>query len=424
MAVLRHLIARLSAETSGFQAGMKGAQQSLRQTTHDVRKFSDVLSREMLRGLTPVQKAKAVVEEMRRSHLQAAFAEKAHAEQAKQLTRTIEELAEAERNSIAIAKQSATVHASVAGGGAGGLVGFNKLVKLARGGGILVGTKLLTSQLAASASEAERLSIAIRTGEEKSKGYLYAIGKSLPLIGDSVSFWESIAEIITGAKAEAEKLNQIFIRGNNAVGFANRIQFDLQQARAVGAEKEINAIKEKARQDRSAAIQAIEDLNDRERVLRNIKEIELIEIKKVNDAEREKARQFLRDEKKRAEAAAKAGDEYRRQIIDAREADRKARVAETTRRVGGADDRFREEQRLIKIIAEANEKKNKKEISKSASGAERSLQSASFGSSGAAATIARVVGSGQFNVLTELRAIRKAIMEKSKHTITVKELNR
>lgn len=413
MAVIRSLIARLSAETGGFEAGMGRARKSLRETTHDVRKFSDVLSRDMLRGLTPVQKARAVVDEMRRSHLQAAFAEKAHAEQARQLTRTIEELAEAEAKSVAITKQAAQVQAQAAGGsaasGGGFLSSLKSTAKLAKMGGILFGVKYVLHQTSAMADEATRSSIAFRNGEMSATEMGVSLGKSVPLLGAFVEAGDSLGrafrELRTGELAAFEKYKERYEAQLGYVSMLKDLELKLAVQRKTGIDREIVANRIAHEEMRMHARQITSTREQYAALNKRISESETLHLQDILNAEKMRTKEVERRAK--AEAAK-------------RWASRFGSFAGYLKNdsFSGIRDRlaiFNAGRDFFKGWFSGGQESTR---SKSPS---RDLQSASFGSSGAAAVIARAIGPNQI-MLDKLDAIRKAIEAKAKNTITVKEI--
>lgn len=374
MAVLRHLIARLSAETSGFESGMARARSSITKVRNETLEAHKAFERQMatLRRNGEVFKAAALEQDfLTQQETKAAWATQAHAKQAQHLTRVLEELARAESNSTAIALESATARTEAAaatafgGGITGGLKSLKGFAKLAKGGAILAGVSFLAHEVRNFAKASGEARDSFERGEISVHEMELSVGKNIPLIGRIVSLVDDVTEGFTGARAEAQRMLET-------------------QTKTLEKMKEAAAERKK---------------------------------------EREELREFLKSEKERAKEAAEAGEEYRQQLQDAREADRKRRVAETVNRVGGADERFREEQRLLRIIAEENDKQAKKDLQKSSRRTERSLQSSSFGSSSAAESIARAMNPSQQQMLSTLKAIQRAVEKKPQNTLEVRGIN-
>lgn len=82
--------------------------------------------------------------------------------------------------------------------------GFNNLVKILRGGGILIGVKLLSSEFLRMSETIEK----VAASGGKFDDLLDAVVRGLPIVGNFVTAWDKLANAISGAAAEAERVKR------------------------------------------------------------------------------------------------------------------------------------------------------------------------------------------------------------------------
>jgi hypothetical protein len=83
---------------------------------------------------------------------------------------------------------------------------LGQITKLAAGGGVIMGLSMVTSEVQGMAQQAEKFATAIRSGDDGAGDMGRQLASSIPVLGHIVSAGFSIREIITGEKAEIQKI--------------------------------------------------------------------------------------------------------------------------------------------------------------------------------------------------------------------------